>query len=110
MRIFDYKKDGNVPVKNYTKWFDYDKIKEAPVLRYRKSGDYFYCTQTARKKLQDYMVDTKIPLTQRDEVPLVADGNHIMWIVGYRISEYYKVTDTTRQILEITIEEEKSDE
>lgn len=56
------------------------------------------------------MVDVKIPLTQRDEIPLVADEDHIMWIVGYRISEYYKVTDTTRQILEITIEEEKSDE
>lgn len=110
MRVFDYKKDGNVPVKNYTKWFDYDKIKKVPVLRYRKSGDYFYCTQTARKKLQDYMVDVKIPLTQRDEIPLVADEDHIMWIVGYRISEYYKVTDTTRQILEITIEEEKNDE
>jgi len=32
---------------------------------------------------------------------LLAEGNHILWIIGYRISEYYKVTDTTRNVLEV---------
>ena len=108
MRIFSYEKDQNVPTGNYTKWFDYDKIRETATLRYRKSGDYFFCTKTARKKLQDYMVDEKIPLAMRDRIPLIADGDHIMWIIGYRISEYYKVTDETRQILEITMKEENT--
>lgn len=108
MRIFSYEKDQNVPRGNYTKWFDYDKIRETATLRYRKSGDYFFCTKTARKKLQDYMVDEKIPLAMRDRIPLIADGDHIMWIIGYRISEYYKVTDETRQILEITMKEENT--
>ena len=44
----------------------------------------------------------------RDRIPLIADGDHIMWIIGYRISEYYKVTDETRQILEITMKEENT--
>lgn len=108
MRIFSYEKDQNVPTGNYTKWFDYDKIRETATLRYRKSGDYFFCTKTARKKLQDYMVDEKIPLAMRDRIPLIADGDHIMWIIGYRISEYYKVTDETRQVLEITMKEENT--
>lgn len=108
MRIFSYEKDQNVPRGNYTKWFDYDKIRETATLRYRKSGDYFFCTKTARKKLQDYMVDEKIPLAMRDRIPLIADGDHIMWIIGYRISEYYKVTNETRQILEITMKEENT--
>lgn len=108
MRIFSYEKDQNVPTGNYTKWFDYDKIRETATLRYRKSGDYFFCTKAARKKLQDYMVDEKIPLAMRDRIPLIADGDHIMWIIGYRISEYYKVTDETRQILEITMKEENT--
>ena len=54
------------------------------------------------------MVDEKIPLAMRDRIPLIADGDHIMWIIGYRISEYYKVTDETRQVLEITVKEENT--
>ena len=54
------------------------------------------------------MVDEKIPLAMRDQIPLIADGDHIMWIIGYRISEYYKVTDETRQVLEITMKEENT--
>lgn len=102
-RIFTNEKGLDIPKGNYTKWFDYDKIKADFTLRKRKTGDYFYCTPTAKKKLQDYMVDIKIPLAERDDIPLIADGDHIMWVVGYRISEFYKITEETKQILEITI-------
>ena len=72
-------------------------------MRNRRSGDYFYCSDTAKKKLQDYFVNEKIPLLERDKVILIADGDHILWIVGKRISNYYKITDDTKQILEITM-------
>lgn len=103
-RVFPYKKDMKIPTGNYTKWFDYDKIETLPIMRFRQSGDYFFCTPSAKKKLQDYMVDAKISLTERDSIPLIAKENHIIWIVGYRISEFFKVTDTTKMILEITLE------
>ena len=102
-RVFSYKKSMDIPDKPYTKWFDYDKIINCPVMRNRRSGDYFYCSDTAKKKLQDYFVNEKIPLLERDKVILIADGDHILWIVGKRISNYYKITDDTKQILEITM-------
>ena len=49
------------------------------------------------------MIDEKIPRGERDRLLLVAEGSHILWLIGYRISEYYKITDATENILEVTI-------
>ena len=88
----------------YTKWFDYDKIKECLMLRTRRTGDVL-CIKGRdalhHKKLKDYMVTEKIPKLRRDELPVLAEGSQVLWLVGYRISEYYKVDTSTRHILEV---------
>lgn len=109
-RVFPYEKTQIIPCEPYTKWFDYDKIINCPVCRGRREGDYFYCSQTARKKLKDYLINEKIPLSEREKLKVIADGSHIMWIPGYRISSFYKITDETKQILEITISGGKENE
>ena len=83
----------------YTKWFDYDKIKQLTV-RTRRPGDFITVDEDGgRKKLKDYFINEKIPKAQRDEILLLADGSHVVWVIGYRISAYYKVTETTKNIL-----------
>ena len=47
---------------------------------------------------------------ERDKILLAADGSHILWIIGYRISEYYKITDDTHTVLQIQIGGGKNDE
>ncbi len=90
----------NIPTDLYTKWFDYDKIENCPSVRFRNDGDYLTINEHDSKKLlSDYMINEKIPLNERDEIPLLADGNHILWVVGYRISNRYKISDKTRRIL-----------
>ena len=89
----------------YTKWFDYDKIRELTV-RTRRPGDFITVDENGgRKKLKDYFIEEKIPRDQRDSRLLLADGNHIIWVVGGRISEAYKVTDSTRRIMQVEVEE-----
>ena len=92
------------PIKNYTKCFDYDKIKKGLFLRTRESGDYLQINQNhGRKSLQDYMVNEKIPKEERQKIVLLAEDSHILWVVGKRISEYYKVTNETKKVLRVQV-------
>ena len=90
-----------IPEKKYTKWFDYDKIKGTLSVRTRQTGDYFTLKGGKKKTIKAYMIDEKIPRQKRDEMLLLAEGHHVLWIVGRRISEFYKVTDETKQILQV---------
>ena len=76
-------------------------------LRNRQPGDYLVVDdQGSRKKLKDYFIDMKIPRENRDEVLLLADGSHIVWVVGYRISQFYKISGNTKDIIKITYDKE----
>ena len=55
----------------------------------------------AHKKLKDYLIDCKVPREDRDSLTLLADGSHIIWTVGMRISERYKVTEQTKRVLKV---------
>ena len=54
------------------------------------------------KKLTRCMINDKIPGELRGKLPLVVDGNEVLWIVGGRINERYKITSETGRVLEIT--------
>lgn len=108
--IFPNKKE-KIPKNGYTNWFDYDKIKGTIQLRTRKQGDTLQVLQSGgSKKLKDYMIDAKIPREIRDQIPVVAVENDILWVVGYRMSEAYKVTDKTNTILQIEIRKEETND
>ena len=97
--------------KTYTKWFDYDKIKSSLEIRHRKPGDFLTIADTGgRKKLKDYFIDCKIPREEREKVTLLAEGSHILWVVGYRISQYYKVTSQTKTVLKVHVKGVDKDE
>ena len=96
-------KELEIPKNQYTKWFDYDKINVGLSIRYRKNGDYLTLSGGGKKKLHRFMIDEKIPEDERDRIPVLADGDHVLWVVGYRISDYYKITDETEHILEAEV-------
>lgn len=103
-------KNEEIPINRYTKWFDYDKIKNGLSVRTRENGDYITLDgQGHRKLLKRWMIDEKIPREDRDRILLLADGNHILWIMGHRISDNYKVSGTTKRVLAAKIKGDMSD-
>ena len=92
----------DIPEKTYTKWFDYDKITKSAVFRTRRTGDYLTINDAGgRKSLKRYLIEEKIPADRRDELLLLTDGAHVMWVPGHRISAAYKVTAQTKQIVQV---------
>jgi tRNA(Ile)-lysidine synthase len=54
-----------------------------------------------KKKLSDFMIDEKIPLNLKQDIRVVVSNNEIVWIVGRRIDDRFKVTAKTKQVLRI---------
>lgn len=91
----------NIPINPCTKWLDYGKIKDSIVVRNRKIGDYLTMdVHNHHKSLKSFFVDEKIPKDMRDQVYLVTENSHVLWIIGNRISNYYKIDKDTKTIIE----------
>lgn len=105
--IFFGIKGQEVPRNQYTKWLDYDKMIESPVVRFRRQGDFLTIAdregRLIHKSLKDYMIAEKIPRELRGEIPVLAIGSHVLWLVGYRISEHFKVSGNTNHILQVQL-------
>lgn len=84
-------------------FLSYDQIVESGcklILRTRKQGDYISpLGMKGRKKLQDFFVDMKIKKEIRNNIPLVCLGSEVLWVVGYRINEKFKILNNTKNIL-----------
>ena len=104
MEVADRENQGKIPKNLYTKWFDYDKIKDTLSVRYRLPGDYITLKGGGRKSLKSLFIDEKIPREERSHIPLLAEGSHVLWVIGGRISEYYKVTEETERILKVQVD------
>ncbi|MBN2463404.1 MAG: tRNA lysidine(34) synthetase TilS [Dehalococcoidia bacterium] len=85
--------------------FDLAKIGKELMVRRRRPGDRFQpLGMSQTKKLQDFMVDSRIPSSWRDRVPLICSPEQILWVVGWRIDDRVKVTEHTKDILLIKFE------
>lgn len=97
---------GDIEKNDCVKYFDYDRIKSTLCLRSRQSGDYFIVDREGRHKtLRRYFIDEKIPAGEREQKIVLAEGSHILWIPGGRISEAYKVGPETGRVLVVRAED-----
>lgn len=84
---------------NYA-YIDYDKLIFPLCLRKWHSGDKFRpIGMKSMKKLSDFFSDEKLSMFEKSEVLLLTSGNDIVWVVGYRIDDRFKITDVTQKLL-----------
>lgn len=86
---------------------DYDKLTFPLQLRKWHAGDRFHPIGMKGSRLvSDFLKDLKLTTSQKENVSvlLTADGE-IVWVVGYRVDERFKVTENTRSILKVSIKD-----
>jgi tRNA(Ile)-lysidine synthase len=86
----------------YEAFLDCEAVGSQLTVRSRRRGDRFRPLGLGgEKKLQDYLVDAKVPRHERDAVPLVCASWGIAWVVGHRIDERAKARESTRTVLRL---------
>jgi tRNA(Ile)-lysidine synthase len=83
-------------------FLDYQAVGGQLTVRSRRRGDRFRPLGLGgEKKLQDYLVDAKVPSGERDAVPLVCASWGIAWVVGQRIDERARMREDTPTVLHL---------
>lgn len=55
------------------------------------------------KKISDFLIDLKVPVTEKEQVLLLLSGSDVMWVMGYRIDDRFRVSEETRKIIVLTL-------
>lgn len=85
-------------------YFDYDKLVFPLKVRTRRNGDCFVpLGHKSEKKLKDFLIDQKIDREKRYKIPLILSDDKIIWLTSIRISDEFKVTESTKKILKIEV-------
>jgi len=88
-----------IPTEKNIAYFDLDKLQFPLTIRQWKRGDYFYpYGMKGKKKLSDFFTDRKLSLVEKENIWLLCSGGHIIWIIGHRNDNRYKVTGKTKRI------------
>ena len=83
---------------------DASKLKFPLIIRRWQKGDSFYpLGMKGLKKLSNFFIDNKISIIEKKEIWILLSDNKIVWIIGHRIDNRFKISPETQQILRIKL-------
>jgi tRNA(Ile)-lysidine synthase len=104
MRIVDIDEIPDFKVDSNVAYLDFSLLKFPLKLRNPNDGDYFIpFGMSGKKKISDFLTDLKIPRNEKNKICLLTSDHNIVWVVGFRIDNRFRVKKTTRKVLEIKI-------
>ena len=84
--------------------FDFDKLEFPLLLRKWKEGEYFQpLGMTGFKKLSDFFIDEKYSIPEKENAWILASGNKVVWVVGKRMDDRFKIDQNTRNIFRVSV-------
>ncbi|MFV0506451.1 MAG: tRNA lysidine(34) synthetase TilS [Bacteroidales bacterium] len=102
LNILDTSNNFCLSKDSYIADIDYDKLQFPLLLRRPKTGDYFHpLGLKGNKKLSDFMTDIKLSRFEKDKTWLLCNGEQIVWVLGSRLDDRYKISAQTRKVLRI---------
>jgi tRNA(Ile)-lysidine synthase len=100
-RVISKSEMGNFGLGNYNIYLDREKMKNITV-RFSRPGDKIRpLGMKGHRLLSDIFIDCKIPEFEREAVPLILSDQKIAWIAGIMISDDFKITENTREVLNL---------
>jgi tRNA(Ile)-lysidine synthase len=88
----------------HTAYLDKQKLKGNLIVRKWQKGDYFYpLGMKGKKKLSNYFKDSKLSLHEKEAIWILCDSENIVWIIGSRMDDRYKITKKTNKIFQIKL-------
>lgn len=100
--------DFNIRKDKHIAYFDYDKLSFPLTLRRWKEGDWFVpFGMKGRKKLSDYFSDHKFSRMDKEQVWLLCSGENILWIVGERSDDRFRINKATKRVLVVNFFRQK---
>ena len=86
---------------------DYEKLIFPLTVRLWQEGDFFMpLGMSGKKKLSDFFREQKLTLFEKEELPILVNGNgEIIWLVGHRLDNRYKITEKTQKVFTLDYQE-----
>ncbi len=83
---------------------DAEQLKFPLKLRAWQEGDWFVpLGMNGKKKISDFLIDKKVPANLKPQTLVLVSDQSVVWVVGQRLDNRYKVTDKTQKVVEITL-------
>ena len=93
------------PISKDIACLDYDKLKFPLEIRKWATGDKFYPLGMFKpKKISDFLIDNKVSLSEKDGVFVLVSGKEIVWVIGHRIDDRFKIVSATKKLYICNIE------
>ena len=102
--IIDADKMLSLPGSCFEAMIDFEKLSWPLIIRHPLNGDFFYpLGMQSRKKLSDFFIDRKYSLPEKERKLVIESAGRIVWIIGDRIDNRFRITVSTRKILHLSV-------
>ncbi|HOO83647.1 MAG TPA: tRNA lysidine(34) synthetase TilS [Prolixibacteraceae bacterium] len=104
LSLIDFSSDFKIPKSPNFAVLDFEKLSFPLMIRRWRTGEYFKpLGMSGFKKLSDFFIDQKMSIPEKENAWVLISDNKVVWIIGKRIDDRFKLTPNTKKVLQIEL-------